>query len=71
MTKAEEPKFSVLPLLPHQIPDRDIHCHVTKKPERTAGLCLTPRFPSGAFLRDVTAAKFSKSMKNSSSQMFF
>lgn len=71
MTKAEAPKFSVLPLLPDQIPPRDVHCHVTKKPERTVGLGLAHRFPSGAFLRDVTAAKISKPMKNFSSQMFF
>lgn len=56
---------------PDQIPPRDVHCHVTKKPERTVGLGLAHRFPSGAFLRDVTAAKISKPMKNSSSQMFF
>lgn len=35
------------------------------------GLCLAHRFLSGVFLRDVTAAKISKSMKNFSSQMFF
>lgn len=68
MTKAEAPKFSVLPLLPDQIPHRDIYCHVTKNPEWAV---LTHRFSSGAFLRVVTAASISESMKNSSSGMFF
>lgn len=71
MTKAEAPKFFILPLLPDQTPHGDVHCHITKKLVRTMGLCLAHRFFSGVFLRDVTAAKISKSMKNFSSQMFF
>lgn len=38
VTKAEAPKFFILPLLPDQTPHRDVHCHVTKKLERTMGL---------------------------------
>lgn len=70
MTKAEAPKFFILPLLPNQTPHRDGHCHVTKKPERMMGQSLVHRFLSGVFLRDVTAAKISKSI-NFSSQMWF
>lgn len=71
MPKAKVLRFYILPQLPGQTPRRDVHCRVTKKPESATGPSLAHRFLAGVFLRDVTAAKISKLMKNFSSQVVF
>lgn len=70
MTKAEAPKFFILPLFPDQTSHRGVCCHVTKNLERTMWLSLAHRFLSEVFLRDVAVAKISRSVKNFSSQLF-
>lgn len=70
VTNAETPKLFILPLLPDQTPHRGFCCHVAKNLQRTMRLSLAHRFLSEVFLRDVAAAKISRSVKNFSSQMF-
>lgn len=69
--QAKPPRFYILPPSPGQTPRRDVHCRVTKKPESATGPSLAHRFLAGVFLRDVTAVKISKLMKNFSKSSGF
>lgn len=70
MTKAEAPKFFILPLLSNQTPQGDVHCRVTEALERDSGAACGRSFLAGVFLSVVAAANIAKSMKNCSSHGF-